>query len=135
MGTPNGIADLLAGNLQGCTHDGVDPVLASKVRSNVGISLSPRPDRQITIRAPGFAAAQRFAPASAWALFDGRQDAFGFAALLHGRECGGVIDCLVLHAPGHMQQRMLGTDARIIEAGRNRSRFLICPSVSCSSIE
>ncbi len=41
--------------------------VASTVRSNVGMSLSPRPESPMRIFLPGFCLAQRFAPANACA--------------------------------------------------------------------
>ena len=114
----NGGADLFAG------RHVASLLFASTVRCNVGMSLSPRPERPMSTFLPGFGSRPALRARECMRRLDGRQDALGAAALGERLERFVIGGGFVAHAPGPQQQRMLGPDARIVEARGHRIRFL-----------
>ena len=94
------------------------------VRCRVGMSLSPRPESPMRIRLPGLPCAQLRAPAKACADSSAGRMPSARQHSPSAVERLVVADRLVAHAADGLEQRVLGTDARIVEPGGDRMRLL-----------
>ena len=91
------------------------------------MSLSPRPDKPIENLRAGMLRGVALRAGERVRRFDRRQNSLGGTALRERCERAVVIHRFVFDAADAHQQRMLGTDARIVEAGGHRVRFLDLP--------
>ena len=101
----------------------------STVRCSVGMSLSPRPERPRITRLPGLAARPALARRrSACAVSSAGRMPSSCAAFLQRLQRLVVVGAIrTARGPIVMQQRVLGPDARIVEAGGDRVGLLDLP--------
>ncbi len=97
---------------------------ASSVVCKVGMSLSPRPERPTRMRLPRILLREFACAPQRMGAFQRRQHAFVHAAFTHAIQRVGVQRHRVLGTADVAQQRMLGTYARVVEAGGYRVCFL-----------
>ena len=90
----------------------------------VPMSLSPRPETLTMMMAPSSSSAATLGSAAmAWALSSAQQDPFGARQPLEAGQRLVVGDRQVLRAAGVLEVRVLGADAGVVEAGRDRVRL------------